>query len=585
MQVLNTPVLILICAGVGMFALISVLGTLSGRYSLGSIRSKRTGDGQHGTARFANGRDLKTMYARIPFTPDLWRRDPSSRPVEKGILVGAEFTRKGVSALVDTGDVHALMIGAAGVGKTAYWLYPNLEYACASGVSFVTTDTKGDLARNYARIAERDYGYRVHILDLRNPDCSDGFNFLEPVNRYADRFEETGDLADLGRAEKYAKIVARTIILTGSGDSMVYGQNAFFYDAAEGLLTAAILMVSRFGGAGERHILSVYKLVQELLEPSDRKDMNRFQELIGYLPGDSKIRWFAGSALTASDQTMSSVISTALSRMNRFLDSELEPILCAQGSVDTERFCAERTALFLIMPEEDNTRYFMISLLLQELYREMLALSDEHGGRLPSRVLFYLDEFGTLPRIDSAEMMFSASRSRGMSFVPVIQSFAQLEKQYGKEGAEIIVDNIQLTLFGGFAPNSGSAARLSGSLGNATVQSGTVTRNGKEGSMSLSMLERPLLTPDELKQMPKGTFIVEKTGKPPLRMRLRLYTEWGIRLEPAPIPPKTALRARYVDYRELKARLKERYNRLFPTPAHIPEYKHGERKGQSGNEI
>ena len=90
-------------------------------------------------------------------------------------------------------------------------------------------------------------------------------------------------------------------------------------------------------------------------------------------------------------------------------------------------------------------------------YREILAVADEQGGKLKNRCVFFCDEFGTLPKIESAEMMFSASRSRRLQIVPIIQSFSQLEKNYGKEGAEIIIDNTQLTIFGGFAPNSTSA--------------------------------------------------------------------------------------------------------------------------------
>ena len=75
-----------------------------------------------------------------------------------------------------------------------------------------------------------------------------------------------------------------------------------------------------------------------------------------------------------------------------------------------------------------------------------------------------------MPKIESAEMMFSAARSRRLQIVPIIQSFAQLEKNYGKEGADIIVDNTQLIIFGGFAPNSSSADTLSRAMGNRTVQ-------------------------------------------------------------------------------------------------------------------
>ena len=80
---------------------------------------------------------------------------------------------KRLEALVDCDDVHCLMIGASGVGKTAFFLYPNIEFACACGMSFLILDTKGDLARNCGRIAQKYYGYRVSVVDLRNPIHSD----------------------------------------------------------------------------------------------------------------------------------------------------------------------------------------------------------------------------------------------------------------------------------------------------------------------------------------------------------------------------------------------------------------------------
>ena len=141
------------------------------------------------------------------------------------------------------------------------------------------------------------------------------------------------------------------------------------------------------------------------------------------------------------------------------------------------------------------------------------------------------DYLSSLPKIESAEMMFSAARSRRLQIVPVIQSFAQLERNYGKESADIIIDNVQLTLFGGFAPNSSSAEILSKSLGNRTVLTGSVSRGRNDPSQSLQMTERPLMTPDELKSLPKGTFVVMKTGFHPMQVKLRLFFEWGITFE------------------------------------------------------
>lgn len=92
------------------------------------------------------------------------------------------------------------MIGAAGVGKTAHFLYPNIEYACASGMSFLTTDTKGDLYRNYAGIAQKYYGYQTAVIDLRNPTRSDGDNMLHLVNKYMDVY--LADPTNLGAKAK-----------------------------------------------------------------------------------------------------------------------------------------------------------------------------------------------------------------------------------------------------------------------------------------------------------------------------------------------------------------------------------------------
>ena len=138
------------------------------------------------------------------------------------------------------------MIGATGVGKTAFFLYPNLEYACASGMSFITTDTKGDLARNYGAIAKENYGYNIAVIDLRNPTKSDGNNLLHLVNKYMDIYRaDYNNLMAKAKAEKYAKIITKTIIAT-DGDNSSMGQNAFFYDSAEGLLSAVILLLAEF---------------------------------------------------------------------------------------------------------------------------------------------------------------------------------------------------------------------------------------------------------------------------------------------------------------------------------------------------
>ena len=235
---------ILFAAAGVMVSVIGGLALLGDHYTLNNIKSKTVGDGQHGTARWATDKEIRDTYARVPFQVSDWRAG-KHLPEKQGLVLGSTSGKNGITALVDTDDVHCLMIGASGVGKTAYFLYPNLEYACACGMSFFASDTKGDLARNYGAVAQKCYGYHVTVIDLRNPTRSDGYNLMTLINHYMDETRATGGLAARAKAEKYAKILAKTIVSPDGNTD--YGQNAYFYDAAEGLLTAVVLLPEYLG--------------------------------------------------------------------------------------------------------------------------------------------------------------------------------------------------------------------------------------------------------------------------------------------------------------------------------------------------
>ena len=311
----DTWTLILLLAAV--FGALAAIAAFSSRGSLDSIKSKDVGDGQHGTARWATPAEVRKTFHSVPFQPALWRKG-EQLPDAQGLVLGCvgklpaplEFRllgktvhplipeklwkHGGIRALVDCDDVHCLMIGASGVGKTAYFLYPNIEYACASGMSFFSSDTKGDLARNYGAIARDCYGYQVSVVDLRNPTRSDGYNLLTLINHYMDVcWKDPTNLAARAKAEKYAKILSKTII---NPDGENFAQNQYFYDAAEGVLTAVTLLLAEYlppkrihGELRERrHIVSVFKLVQELLAPSGVRGKNWFTILMEKLPRSTR---------------------------------------------------------------------------------------------------------------------------------------------------------------------------------------------------------------------------------------------------------------------------------------------------------
>ena len=165
-------ILLLALAG-GALLLLAAVTHFSGQGSLNNIKSKTVGDGQHGTARWATKKEIQQTYAHVPFRPEEWRKG-ERLPKKQGLVLGCEGRKDHVIAIVDTDDIHALVTAASGAGKTAYFLYPNIEYALATGMSFLCTDTKGDLFRNYAGIAKECYGFQIAVLDLRNPTRSDG---------------------------------------------------------------------------------------------------------------------------------------------------------------------------------------------------------------------------------------------------------------------------------------------------------------------------------------------------------------------------------------------------------------------------
>ena len=252
---------ILLAAGGAVVAVFVALSLLADTYNLNNIKSRTVGDGQHGTARWATEQEIRSSYALVPFRVADWRAG-RNLPEAQGLVLGSRDSRKGgITALVDSDDIHCLMIGASGVGKTAYFLYPNLEYACACGMSFFATDTKGDLARNYGAVAEKYYGYRVSVVDLRNPTRSDGYNLMTLINRYMDKALREHSIEAYGKAENLINILAHSIISPKDEESR--GQNEYFYGYLEKMVVFDLS--SRFKSKSTLFLLVVFCSITGIL--------------------------------------------------------------------------------------------------------------------------------------------------------------------------------------------------------------------------------------------------------------------------------------------------------------------------------
>lgn len=539
-----------------------------------NIKSKKVGDGQHGTSRWATPKEKSKAFQIIQFAPENWRNGAIPK-ITDGTLIDFIPAGKQPRARVDTTDSHTMIVSAPGGGKTTFWLYPNLEYACACGMSFLATDTKGDVFRDYAGIAKKYYNYKPYVVDLRYPTRSNGYNLLHLVNKYTDLYKSTGNISYQARAERYAKIIARTLIKTKGFEGG--GQNAYFYDAAEGLIASISLLLSELCPNEERHIVSVFKLVQQLVQidpntiPKNKESVQKpktyLDELMEILPDNHKAKWLAGAAISTAGQSKLSVVGTAMSKLLGFIDSELEQVICFE-SLDTEMFCKEKTAVFIVLPESDKPKYFLVPLFIRQIYNECIEVADStDNNRLDKRVMFYLDEYGTMPAFDDAEQMFSAGRSRNLLQCPMIQSFSQLNKNYSRDGADIIKECCQNIAFGYLAPLSKTAEELSKSMGNETVMSGSISRNrGKTTSSSTSynMGGKPLMSADEITHMEQEenthNWLFNKTGFHPMKIKIVRYDNLGIKLDtPYKIEENAAHTVHYADRTTFMAAAAKKY--------------------------
>lgn len=581
-------------------------------------KARRIKNGPLSDARWATEKELQKEYPTIRFEPEKWRTDPDSRPKEPGFLLGDWHTKVAktyniedrpkyiapdgqwmggnVYSRVCQRDYHVLLLGTNGSGKTSRFMNPNIEYALATGISFLVTDTKGD-NKKWAGIAQKYYGYNVIDFDIGNPLRSGRWNIMQGVNKNIDLYNACLDknseeaVRYLARAEANAKIVSQTIIDAGNEGGSYQG-NQYFYDSAKGLLTSSILIVSKYGKKEQRHILSVYKLIQALsgteLDENGVK-ISKIQILLDELPENSNERFFAAASAQVGDAA-SSVVSTSLSRLLQFIDSEIgQMIACEESDIDADKFAHEKTVIFVTMQEKYTTRYFMVSLLIQQLYGELLDISAESGkNRVPApegfrgktpRIVFFMDEFANLPKIAGYDQILAASRSRNIFMVTMIQSLSQLDK-YGKSTAQTIIDNSKLTVIAPLAPTSNDNQWVSKLLGEYTIEIDSASNSGRGGygtstrTRTKQMTKVPLMNPDEVQnKIKQGTMIILRPNNHPIKANYDYYTDWKITLgEKMVSQPRKAFGMNYIDVEELTKAIRAARTEQSKDEIHMDNY-------------
>jgi len=332
----------------------------------------------------------------------------------------------GQFAGVEDRDVHTLIFGSTGSKKTRLCILPTLHNLVMTGESFIATDTKGEL---YDRLAEllREKGYKTIVLNFRDPQSGNCWNPLDlPYMYYQDP-----KTRDLGR-EMMADL-AGNIIPISSADP--------YWDlSARNTLNGFTEMVFRNSASPEEvNMKSVCRLKTESLNG----DLSDIKEYLNNIRNTSQTEFsnLSGIAHLTADTTRSCISSIFDTHTQIFSTNDTMSQMMSRTDFDMEMIGFEKTAVFLMIPDEKTTYNKLLSIFIKQVYEKMITEANKtETNTLPIRVNYVLDEFGNIPTITGFPSMISAARSRNIRFFLAVQTIAQITSHYPLD-SEVIRSN------------------------------------------------------------------------------------------------------------------------------------------------
>lgn len=429
--------------------------------------------------------------------------EPKENVFSQGGTVIGMYKHKDYEDIVYVGDdMHTICIGATRSGKTRTVVLESIGLQGLSGENIVCSDPKGELYQYTYPFLER-LGYKVRTLDFKNPLKSSRYNFLRPVIEQVN----TGDIAKA--TDAVWDITAALVPEDAHGERI-------WSDGEASIIAAAIMAVvyENKNNPECQNLTNVYYFISEMCKSGDGElPLNRYIKELGET---HPARALLGISQVAPSKTRGSFFTAALTTLRLFTN----PYICDMTSVcdfKAEELC-EKTALFIILPDEKPTYYSLASLFVNQAYERIVKVADDRGGRLKNRVNFNLDEFGNFMPIPAFHTKLTVGGGRGIRFNLYLQDFAQLEEKYGREIYPIIVGNCHIWIY---LRSDGPETQkiISEKMGNYTVasssQSTQYSGSGiSPGSMTASsnLTGRPLLTPDEIGRIKRPFSLVITNG-------------------------------------------------------------------------
>ena len=532
-------------------------------------KHKIKNNNEYGSARFATVSEINKNFVK----------EKISNIQDVGFPV---YYDKNVSHVwFDKETPHYVYLGSSGSGKSVTCVINMVSFIANAKKprSVFVTDPKGEIYHTTSKMLHNK-GYKVLTIDFRHPELSNHINILEPVISEYEEYIKYENLVNTAKNEnekleyqnKSISSYAETNRLITSLASMItydksQGKDPFWNNSAKNLLEGLIgfFLEEYKDGKINREQITMTSIRKFQNSTMEEKNSKKFKLYIEQKPYGTKSKDSLVPILSSSENTYKSITSVFSEKMAIFDDVNVANVT-SKSDFDFDILGKEKSALFVIVPDEDKIYYTLVTIILGLLYKELVKLANANDSKkCPIEIDWICDEFSNCPPLvePSIESIISVARSRGLRYHLFIQSLSQLDNVYGKEVAQIILDNSGLAYLK--TNTMDTAEAISKRLGKKTIESNSISQSvsltNYNGNKSTSLIARDLLTPDEVKNLHYKTIIFPNIGYPIFRdtviyKKLSCYSSGELERK---ITPLVDLSNTYFTVEDIKTK----YDRLY----------------------
>ncbi len=427
---------------------------------------------------------------------------------------GVPLLYKGDRVFVDNGENHTLVIGATGSGKTQTVIFPTVKILAKKRESMIITDPKGEIFEETSNML-RARGYQVIILNFRDPQNGNAWNPMDlPYKLYRE-----------GNKDKAIELLD-DLALNILYDENNKGGDPFWEKTSADYFSGVALGLFEDANKDEININSI-SLATSVGE--DKFGGSTYiKEYFQSKDPTSAAYIKATSTVMAANETKQSILSVFRQKIQLFASRENLSEMLSHSDIDLRSIGEKPTVVYIVIQDEKKTYHSLVTILLKQIYETLISVAQEHGGALPSRTNFLLDEFANMPPLKDVTTMITAARSRQIRFTMIIQNFAQLEQVYGKEQAETLRGNCGNTIY--------LVTTELKALEEISKMCGEVKSKKDEKTSST-----PLVTVTDLQKMKENEVIILRLRMSPFKTKFtpNYKINWGEKYPKAKYPQRT----------------------------------------------